>query len=797
MSGTLPHWIERLLGLEVAAGEGTVWRLESYWAWPSWATLLFAVLCVAFVVTIYLRENRRASRTYRMMLAAIRLAVLAIVWLMISQLALSLHRTGLPYVAVLIDDSLSMNFPDQYEDKIRQALQKRIQKADPAAESADAEPTRWNLAKTYLTERDAAVLRSIADDYKLRVYYLTGPRPSRKSEPGALADEIRARKPVGETTRLGAGVRAVLDDLRGTSPAAIVLLTDGINTEGPPLVQAAAAARRKGVPLFIVGVGNDRPVRDLQLSNLLVDPLVFLDDVIQFEFQVTGTGLDGRTARVVLREEGKPEVLAEKQITIGPDGSPRQVRLPYRATEVGRFRYVVEVEPLEDEPLTDNNRDDAPVEVRKEKIRVLLVQAHPSFEYRYLRRVLHRDETIELDWLLQDADPEYAQQDPSALDVFPVRRDELFSYDVIILGDANPDLLSTAAMQDLVEFVDRPGKGGSLVLIAGSRYMPSAYRDTPLARVIPIEFASLRYPDESRPISEASAIYPTETGLSGPTMQLGNTQAETRTIWRNLPPVYWMLEVHDLKPGRVLAEHPTRRRNDGQPLPLISLHFVGAGKVLFHATNETYRWRREMGDLYFGRYWIQTIRYLARSKLAGNRSATLTADPTECEEGESVRLRLRFTDERMAPEADDGVTVVVEHEGHKTRRIRLHRSGTGRGIFQGVLDGPAPGDYHAWVAVPALEGRAPAAGFRVSHKADEQQRVEMDVAVMRRAAQLTRGRYYRFAEAGRLTKDLPPGRQVPIETLPPKPLWNWWPVLALFLTLLIAEWILRKRGGMV
>ena len=54
-----------------------------------------------------------------------------------------------------------------------------------------------------------------------------------------------------------------------------------------------------------------------------------------------------------------------------------------------------------------------------------------------------------------------------------------------------------------------------------------------------------------------------------------------------------------------------------------------------------------------------------------------------------------------------------------------------------------------------------------------------------------------FETADRLLGDLPPGRQVPIESLPPRPLWNKWPVLALFLGLLIAEWILRKRRGMV
>jgi hypothetical protein len=73
----------------------------------------------------------------------------------------------------------------------------------------------------------------------------------------------------------------------------------------------------------------------------------------------------------------------------------------------------------------------------------------------------------------------------------------------------------------------------------------------------------------------------------------------------------------------------------------------------------------------------------------------------------------------------------------------------------------------------------------------------MDAVEMREAAQITGGRFYTFQSAVGLPADLPRGRYNPIESLPPLPLWNRWPVLALFLGLLIGEWILRKRGGMV
>jgi len=798
MSGTLPAWVERLLGVEVGHEEGTTWSLEHTWSWPPWVTLLFLVLAAAFVVAIYLREGRRVGRAYRIMLAAIRLCLMAIVLIMVAQLGLSLKRTGLPYVAVVVDDSQSMTIVDQYAGKQRAELEERVREA----RTGSSQLSRWNLAKTLLTERDGALLAGIAEDYKLRVYFLEdsarGVRPSEATGLKELVEEIEGiEKPSVGSTRLGAGVRTVLDELRGTAPAAIVLLSDGINTDGPTL--AEVLARRKSMPLLAVGLGSDQPVKDLKLSDVLVDPVVFVNDVVNFELKLTGTGFEGRKVSVVLREEGKPDVLAKTDVSVGSDGQAEQLSLVYRPTEVGRFRYVVEVEPQEGELQTDNNRQERTVEVHKEKIRVLLAQGYPSFEFRYLQRMLLREDTIELRWVLQNADLESSRQDPTALPVFPVQREDLFSYDVIILGDVNPAGLSASTMQNLLDFVDQPGKGGALILIAGAKYMPGAYRDMPLARLMPIKLGSIRYPDPSQAITAGFVVEPTELGLSSPPMELGETPAETRTIWRNLPPLYWLLEIPDLKPAaRTLAEHPTRRGHDGRPLPVICMQYVGAGKVLFHATDETYRWRKRVGDLYFARYWLQTIRYLSRSKLSGQgRSATLSTDRRQYTRGEPVRLRVRFADERLAPEEDNSVTVVVEQRGHKTQRIQLHRTGAGRGYFEGVIESPSEGDYHAWIAIPAMEGKAPAVDFAVAAPAGEFQRVQMDRTALEKAAKQTEGHFYTFQTARRLLKDLPAGRQVPIESLPPKPLWNRWPVLLLFLVLVTAEWILRKVAGMV
>ena len=473
--------------------------------------------------------------------------------------------------------------------------------------------------------------------------------------------------------------------------------------------------------------------------------------------------------------------------------------MSYRPQEVGRFRFVVQAEPAEAPPSAEAARLARTIQVRKEKIRVLLADGYPRYEYRFLRNMLARDETIELHTVQQDADVEYSEQDKTSLRVFPVRRDELFAYDVIVLGNLNPALLSAASLQNLADFVDQPGKGGALVLLAGPQYMPQAYCDTPLARLLPFDARTVIVPEPGKPLTEGFVVQPTDLGLASPAMQLGDTPEQTRAIWQHLPPLYWLIEAGGWKPGvRVLAEHPTRTGRDGRRLPVIALQYVGSGKVLFHASDETWRWRRRVGDVFFARYWIQTLRALARGKLAeGQRAAELTTDRREYHPGDAVRLRVRFADERLAPAEDRGVTVMVEQQRGKKQPVGLRRAATGRGTFEGLLGAMPVGSYHAWMVTPELPGQPAAVDFTVAPPPGEFARVRMDAAEMQQAALETSGRFYTFADADHLLADLPPGRPVPYQSLPPVPLWNKWPVLLVFLVLLIGEWLLRKRGGMV
>jgi hypothetical protein len=260
--------------------------------------------------------------------------------------------------------------------------------------------------------------------------------------------------------------------------------------------------------------------------------------------------------------------------------------------------------------------------------------------------------------------------------------------------------------------------------------------------------------------------------------------------------VRWVAAADQLRPGARLLLQAHREQ---QAQPLLCLQFVGAGKVAMLLTDETHRWARHPdGEQHYARFWLQMIRYLSRAKLlGGNRLIEFTSDKEAYEQGETAHLKIRFFDERAAPAADDGVTAILEHSSGRRRNIRFVRDGTHRGVFQADVSELADGDYRAWLATPVVGGEPPALRFEIIAPRGERARLEMDAADLRLAAERSSGKFYTLQDVERLTRDLPPGRQVRVQTLPPRALWNApiWTVL--FLILITSEWLLRKKAGML
>jgi len=818
------------LGLKAPEpGEGRLWRLDWRLPAPSWVIAIVAVLLVVGVAWIYRRDAESLRHRQRLALISLRLLVFAVVLAMLTELSLTVERTGLPSLALMIDTSASMSLQDQYTAGSTSA---QLAKTISLLPGRDAH--RLALTQDVLTRNGGQFLHDLERKHQLRIYRFSDtasllqagsleespptstaepteagavdpanppasmPKSGARSFEAALA-EIRALRPEGDQTRPAPAVKKVLADLRGTLPAAVILFTDGVASvsDADKLSTISEAVRRKGVQLHIVGLGSDEASKDVLIYDTLVDEVAFVGDPMSFTAKVKSFGFAGQKLLLRLRKEGEDAVLASQEIKAPADGQPLKVELSYTSNSAGELDLVLEVVPQDEETNKQNNAEVRHVSVREEKIRVLLVDGVPRYEFRYLKQLLERDKATELSTLLQDADLEYSQEDRTALEHFPVKKEELAKFDVIIFGDLIPGVLGPAVLENIRDFVRE--KGGSVVFIAGPQANPVGLNGTPLEALLPFEPADVKVP--SAEITSSDSFHPVLTleGQKGNSLfRLGDGEAESLKIWNGLPSLFWFVEIPKVKPGvRVFAEHPLKSNSNGK-LPLIMLQQVGAGKVLYHATDESWRWRFRRGDLYYGRYWIQAIRYLSRGRLIGkDRTAELSVDQMVYQRGQPISLRVRFVDEKFLPADASGVTVMVERKGEGRQPVKLNRMRESPTMFEGQLTRLTDGSYHAWISQPAFNEAPPSTDFRVEAPLRELQRRGMDKVDLQLAARQSNGRFYTLEDVASLPEEIPLGTPIPLQTNNPIPLWNRWEVLSLFAMLLTSEWLLRKRWRLV
>jgi hypothetical protein len=801
----LTRFFEWYLGLPASqAGQRTDWRFEFETVAGGWPTAVLFLLTAAagvYLVAVYWRDAAGISLWRRMLLTGLRLAVVALAGLCLLQLTLSVGRIGLPVIAVLIDTSASMGLDDRYPDeKTNELADQMIRDAGIPAKS------RLGLAQAVLTGDGGRFLRQLLKNHTLRLYRFsegavrlgsrdfTGP-----DDLPEMSQKIRDLKADGNQTRPGPSVRKVLEDFRGNPPAAVVVLSDGVSSTGDAdrLSPAAEVAAASFVPLDTVGLGSEQPARDIQLYDVTAEDLAFVGDPYSVTGKIKADGFAGRSVPVRLTERDSGRVLGQTSVNLNAGNAPVTFELSYVPSVAGELDLSIEVPPLPEESNRENNRETRHLSVRKEKIRVLLADSSPRWEYRYLKSLLERDPTVSLKSVLQEADIEYASEDKTALTHFPLNRDELFGYDVLILGDLNPALLGTATMELIRDFVR--DSGGGVFLIAGTSFNPIAYRGTPLEALVPLDLANVQSVPEQLVAEQGVRPELTIDGLRGTGIfRMGDSESASLEVWSQLPEFHWLFGNAPAKPSaRVFAIW----RRGGAPstgVPIIAMQSVGAGKVLFNATDEIWRWRYRAGDHYFGPFWSRAIRYLSRSRLLGrDRSAELTSDRVVYTQGESPSLRVRFFDERFVPAATERVVVTLERRNGERRSLSLSKSAGQATVFEGQASLLPLGTYHAWITDPSFREAPPATDFRIETGSEELLRRNLDRREMEQSASISRGVFCTLEDAAGLPSRIPPGHQVALSSRERVPLWNRWEVLVLFAALLTAEWILRKRARLV
>ncbi|MFO0936419.1 MAG: VWA domain-containing protein [Gemmataceae bacterium] len=628
---------------------------------------------------------------------------------------------------------------------------------------------------------------------------------------------IKKLKADGSASQLGDGVKAVLKSFRGGSLAAAIVMTDGQITAGEGLTQAAREAARSGIPLYFVGFGDPVTNPDLSLTDLRADDVVMKGDQLVFEARLTAIGPPPPpTVPVVLSEmkNGKPVELSRVSVRTDPSGKPVPFRLTHTPTEAGEKTYIIETPSIPGETDVTNNRIERVVIVTETKrLRVLFIDGYPRYEFRFVKDQLEREsdaikgnKSIELSTLQLSAAKEYALQDKSALRSIPTR-DELFQYDVVLIGDVDPKQFPhpDQTMQDLADFVKI--KGGGLLVIAGEQSVPQKFFDTPLGDILPILPAgSPRPTQEDMPITEGYRPRLTAVGQSHPLFRFAADEAQNAAVWSGLKPLYWYATGYKRKlSAEVLAVHPekTAVENVTESYPLVLQQFAGAGRVVFFGFDETWRWRFRDGEEKFNQFWTQVVRVLGRNRV--HRVELRTDRQTPYRQSEPIKITVRFPDDAPAPDANTAVRVVADRTPPKgtsgeldSQTIQLVKVEGTRATYEGVIVRTPPGDYRFRVVSPEQPGNPPRAEAKVLPPPGEGERLDMNVAEMTRAARESRGQFFTLAEADKVIDSLPEAERVPLnQPCPPIPLWSHWGSFLILVSLFATEWWYRRRERLV
>jgi hypothetical protein len=723
----------------------------------------------------------------------------------------------------------------QEADLLREQARALRQDAGALERAKDgADLQRLHLLEALTTRDDMKWLNHLLKERKVKVHiYHCSSRAARLAsvtsadQLAEAADSIHGlvASPRNDSSQLGDAIRQVLGDFRGSSLSAVIMLTDGVTTEGDDVVKASKYASRLGVPLYFVGAGDAHEIRDIFLHKLQAPDSAYVKDKVVFSLSLTGQGYKNMTVPVTLREKGKAEVLDKQMVQLDGTSKEIKVRLTTQPKEAGEKVYVIDTPVQEDEVEKDNNHLEHQLTViENQKIRVLYVEGYRRYEYHFLKTLLEREsarvkgnKSIDLKVLLLDADEGYVKADRSAISAFPIKSELMDNFDVVILGDVDPSPQNDPKMkehlQDLADFVSK--RGGGLLMIAGERYAPQLYKDTPLKDILPIDITAVK-PEEEADLPREEGYKPelTPAGRVHPIFLFGNDEKDTEEIWTRLQPLYWWAEGFQPKrAAEVLLVHPRVKRGDkgkdsggSDRHPLVIQQFVGAGRSMFFGINETWRWGHREDQAQYNKFWIQTVRYLARSRLG--RIDLKLDKQTPYNRGDPIKVTVRFPDDRQPPPEDVVVKVVVERrplgkknaEPEARTTLTLARAGESRTTFEKIHDQTPQGEYTFWLsqADKDVPNPKPRAECKVLAPPGEMYGLRMNQSDMETAAEETRGKFYTLATADNVLDELHVGARVTLNASgPPWAVWNHVVFFLAALLFLSTEWLLRKRKNLL
>jgi hypothetical protein len=589
----------------------------------------------------------------------------------------------------------------------------------------------------------------------------------------------------GQGTDLRGALEEAFRRYEGRNLAGFILLSDGVDTE-PRLVRAPLPQ----VPVFAVGLGDTSLPEDVRIERVDYASVVRVPSRSEIEATVAYSGgpiSRGGGKRIRVRLSENERTVFELDTLFTASSTEIVSRIPVDFRDTGRRRFDLQVSAIGFDAEPGNNRREIAIDAEKSGEKVLIVDLTPGWELKFLAAALRRDPSFDFA-VVSIARPEASGSDSKTIAPRDFAR-RLREFDALVLVSLGRAPLSAADLSAIETFVRDDGKGLLVLPGAGSLFeQPAAWNRLagilPVKGTAPARFA-LRY-TTVRPGPHA-AQHPVTSQL---VPVLGQTE------WQQRSPLLGVYAPLAPKPGaEVLLE------TDGARAPALVCAETGGGRVALAAAGPLWRWKflSEENSVYDDLV-SRLLDYAARGK--DTERFVLRSEKNVYDSGERAVLTAEIFNEKMQPVTGVPARIeVTKNDGGSSVPLAvlpLEREGSDNTRFKASLPPLGPGKYRV-TGKAELSGRPVVSEpleIAVSDVSVEFQRVAQDRANLETIAKQTGGAYAAPGRASALpeTMKIAPrvvvtSREVAFRTSAA--------VFAVVLALLAAEWVVRKRAGMI
>ena len=733
---------------------------------PAWLIAVAGVAGIATVGWTYWRVQG-VSRLDRVLLVALRSVALALLLgcLLRPTMVVSSAVGQRNVLAVLLDDSRSM----------------RLKDVDNGA--------RIDAVKRFFAD-SSDLMRKLSAKFAVRVF-----RFAADAGPSS-----------GANTLLGGGARSDIagaldvtrEDLAGMPLAGVVVVSDGADNGGGDLGAAILALKSRRVPVYAVGVGQERFARDIAIQRVSAPASVLAGSTVLLEAAIGVRGANGETTTVTVEANG--HIVATEEVKLPSSGDVARVRLRVPPQPVGTYQLSVRAKPLANEPVVENNEFHTVLDVRPGPARVLYLEGELRPEFAFLRRAVAADSSLEVVGLMRSAEKKFlrlgVRDSLELVSGFPTKREELFRYRAIVLGSIESSFFSGDQLRMLAEFVSQ--RGGSLLALGGrSSLSEGGFADTPVAEVLPVTLTRTGRDTSAPPL--VLRVRPTSAGMTHAALQVRGTDAGTAARWDSLPPLTSVNASGGLRAGATVLLTGRAGNNAGDlEVPLLSFQRYGRGMGAVFAVQDSWLWRMHASippeDQTYATLWRQLLRWMVEGV---PDEVEVAAVPSRVGPGEPVTIRAHVADSTFQPVNGASVVAKVTTPTGRIVEVPLEWSLREDGSYTGRFVADEKGVYA--VAAESRQGRDTTRSVASSVLADDQgadvEQAEQRTPLLRRMASETGGRYYPLAQSSRLADDVM-FTESGVTVREARDIWDMPIVFFLVALLLGGEWVYRRQRGL-